>query len=71
MVDYRRQKEENHRTRLTVGGNLIDYPDTVSSPTEEMGTIKILMKIIISTPEAKFCTMDISNFYLGTEMDRP
>ena len=71
MVDYRPHKEENHITRLTVGGNLIDYPDTVSSPKEEMGTINILLKSVIYTLNSKFCTMDISNFYLGTEMDRP
>ena len=71
VVDYRPHKEERHRTRLTVWGNLIHYPSTVSSPTAEMGTIKILLNSVISTPHSKFCTMDISNFYLGTNIERP
>ncbi len=33
VVDYRPQKQEKHITRLTLGGNLINYPYTVSSPT--------------------------------------
>ena len=36
-----------------------------------MGKINISLNSVISTPNDKFCTMDISNFYLGKEMDRP
>ena len=32
---------------------------------------KILWKSVLSTPGAKYFTLDISNFYLGTPMDRP
>lgn len=71
VVDYRPHKEEPYRTRLTFGGNLINYPSTVISPTDEMSTIKILLNITISTHGDKFCTMDISNFYLGNHMERP
>lgn len=71
VVDYRPQKEETHRTRLTVGGNFINYPDTFSSPTDDMSTVKLLWNSVISTPGAKFCTMDIANFYLGTKMSLP
>ena len=70
VVDYRTQKEEKNRTRLTVGGNMIDYPHTVICPTSEMVSIKILLNSVIYTPNYQFYTMDISNFYLGTEMDR-
>ncbi len=54
VVDFRPQKDEPHRTRLTVGGNLINYPDQVSSPTSEIETIKFLINSVISTPGAKF-----------------
>ena len=56
---------------LTVGGDRIDYPFDVSAPTCDLTTIKLLWNSTLSTPGAKFFTMDISNFYLGTPMKRP
>lgn len=70
MVDFIPHKEEKFRTRLTVGGNIIIYPSEVSSPTEKMSTVKVLWNRIISTSKERFCTMDISNFYLGTKIER-
>ena len=70
VVDYRPQKSEPHRTRLTVGGNLINYPHSVSTKTAELQTAKLLFNSVISTRNAKFACLDIGNFYLGTEMDR-
>ena len=37
---------------------------------EELLIIKLLLNSVISTPGAKFMTIDISNFYLNTPMDR-
>ena len=62
--------KEPNRTRLTAGGNLINYPWDVSTATAEMLLVKIFFNSIISTPGAKFMTMDIKNFYLGTPMKR-
>ena len=70
VVDYKPHKKEKERTRLTVGGNLINYPDNVSTKTAEITTAKILINSTISTPNAKFCVFDIGNFYLGTPMQR-
>jgi hypothetical protein len=69
-VDYRPQKEEPNRTRLTVGGNLIDYPGDVSTPTANTTTAKLVISSTISTPHAKFMCGDIKDFYLGTPMER-
>jgi hypothetical protein len=66
----RPQKQETHRTRLTVGGNLIDYPFDVSTPTAGITTAKILFNSVVLTPNAKFMGLDIKDFYLNTEMDR-
>jgi hypothetical protein len=49
VVDTRPQKEEKERTRLSVGGNLIDYPGDVSSKTADLSTAKILFNSVIST----------------------
>jgi hypothetical protein len=70
VVSVRPQKAEKFRTRLTVGGNLINYPFEVSTPTADLTTAKLLFNSVISTPGAKFLVTDIKDFYLNTEMDR-
>ena len=56
------EKKEKNRTRFTVGGDKIDYPGEVATPTEDMLVAKILFNSIISTKGAQFMTIDISNF---------
>ncbi len=67
----RPEKEESNRTRFTVGGDRINYPGAVATPTAEMLVAKMLFNSVISTAGAKFMTMDISNFYLNTPLPRP
>ena len=67
----RPEKEEIHRTRFVVGGNKINYPGEVATPTAEMLVAKLLFNSVVSTPGARFMTMDISNFYLMTPLKRP
>jgi hypothetical protein len=57
--------------RFTAGGNKINYPGEVASPTAKMLVAKILFNSVISTPGANFMTMDISNFYLNMPLKRP
>jgi hypothetical protein len=66
----RPQKAKTHRVRLTGGGNLIDYPGVVSTPTAKMTTAKILFNSVISTPGAPFMCTDVKDFYLNTPMAR-
>ena len=70
MVSYRPQKLDPNRSRLTVGGDLIVCLYDVSTPTSDLPTIKILWNSVLSSPGAKFFTVGIANFYLGTPMDR-
>ena len=70
VCDIREQKAERERTRLTVGGNLIDYPDDKSSPTSDVMTFKILINATLSTAEALMVLFDIKNYYLGTPLPR-
>jgi hypothetical protein len=71
VCSERPQKAKRHRTQMTVGGNKINYPGDKSTRTAELETTKILFNSVVSTPDAKFCTMDITNFYLNTPLDRP
>ena len=62
--------DEPNRTRLTMGGDRINYPDDVGTPTADLLTVKMLLNSVISTEGAKFMTLDIKKFYLNTPMAR-
>ena len=66
----RPQKAEPKRTRLTIGGNRINYPGEVGTPTADMLLVKIMLNSVVSTMNAKFMSIDISNFYLNTPLPR-
>jgi hypothetical protein len=70
VCTIRPEKDEKHRTRFTVGGDRVNYPGEVATPTADMMVAKLLFNSIISTPKARFMTMDISNFYLMTPLKR-
>jgi hypothetical protein len=70
VAEERPLKAETKRVRFTVGGNRIDYPGKVSTPTADLTTVKLLLNSVISTPGARFATADISNFYLNNPMER-
>jgi hypothetical protein len=71
VCTIRTEKKDPYRTRATMGGNLINYPDDVGTPTANLMLIKIFLNSVISTPGAKFAGADISNFYLMTPLKRP
>ena len=70
VCNVRPEKDDPHRVQATVMGNLINHPGDNSTPTADLLTVKILLNSVISTPGAKFMTIDISNFYLNTPLDR-
>ena len=70
MCDVRPTKAEPNRTRLTVGGDRINYPEDVDTPTADMLSVKLLLNSVISTKGSKFMTGDIKNFYLNTPLTR-
>jgi hypothetical protein len=70
VATERPHKAETERIRLTVGGNLVHYPDKVSTPITDLSTVKLLLNSVISTPDARFATFDLKDFYLGTPMAR-
>jgi hypothetical protein len=63
-------KMETHRTRLTAGGDRINYPYDCRTPTADMTLFKILVNSIILTKGARCIMMDIKDFYLCTPMKR-
>ena len=69
VCSYRPQKAEPYRTHITVGGNLIDNPGNLSMKVAGMTTFKILVNSTLSTPGARWLSLDVKNYYLGTPMD--
>ena len=70
VVDYRPNKSEPNRTRLTAGGDKIDYHGIVRTDTVDMMTAKLLINSVISTPRARCCILDIKDFYLNNMLPR-
>jgi hypothetical protein len=70
VVDIKDHKEEKERTRLTVGGDQLEYPGDKSTWTAGLTTAKILINSAISTLGAKFLVIDIKIFYLNTPLGR-
>ena len=71
VCEVRPQKEDPNRTRITIGGNRICYPGDCGTKTGSLETVKLVINSVLSRPNAKFACYDISNFYLGTPLDRP
>eukprot|EP00957_Ditylum_brightwellii_P199268 15189491-Ditylum_brightwellii.AAC.1 len=70
VCNCRPQKENPNRVQLAVGGDCIEYPFDVSTPTADLVTAKLLMKSVIFTKGAKLLTIDMTIFYLNTPMER-
>jgi hypothetical protein len=66
--NYHSKKKDPYQTRITMGGNLINYPSNCRTPTADILTVKTLFNSIVSTPNAKFMTINIKGFYLMTPM---
>ena len=70
VINHRPQKDNPNRVRITIGGNLINYPYELTTRTADIVSTKIMWNSIISTPGAKFGGADIKNMYLETLLDR-
>jgi hypothetical protein len=70
VAAHKPNKSEPHRIRFTVGGDRIVYAGKVSTPTADITTVKILLNSVLSTPDARFMSVDIKDFYLNTPMAR-
>ena len=60
--------DEPYRIRICAGGNLLPYDGDVTTHTASMETIKAHWNSVVSTKDAKYCTGDISNMYLMSDL---
>ena len=70
MAEIGSQKAETHRTRISVGRNLINFPGDVTTPTADIITAKLILNSVLSMENVKFTCADIANFYLNKPMNR-
>ena len=68
MVNIRPQEKDKHQARLVMGGDRVNYPYYVSTKTVNLDTTTMFLNSVISTPGARFMTMDITDFYVGTPL---
>ena len=61
-------KAEKYRVRLTVGGDKLTYHGLTATQCASLITTKILLNSTVSTPDARWGSLDIKNFYYGTPM---
>jgi hypothetical protein len=65
--DMKPNKEEKDCTRLsTAGGDRINFPDDIGTPTAGMTLFKCMVNSIISTLGARCIMVDIKDVYLNT-----
>ena len=68
VVDYRPEKDEPWRTRITAGGNLLQYNGNTTAHSASMELIKCHINSIILDPDARAATANISNMYLCSDL---
>ncbi len=69
VMDYQLQKDDPHRIRITVGGNLIDYDGNASIRTANIDTAKLHWNSVISTENARYICLDIKKIYLTAALE--
>ena len=68
VCTIREHKKEPNRTRITVGGNHIQYGGECAAPTAHLDTAKLLIDSVLLHKKARFLKLNIENFYLETPM---
>jgi hypothetical protein len=69
VVDYRPQKKDPYRIRITAGGNSINYESNASVRTADVDMAKLHRNSVVSTPLAGYTCLDIRNFYLMAALE--
>jgi hypothetical protein len=69
VVDYRAQKEDPNRIRITAGGNMIKYKEELSVRTADISTAKIHWNSVIGMEATMYMCLNIGNFYLTAALE--
>ena len=70
VATIRPTKAEVNRVHVTVGGDRLNFPGATTTHCASLTTTKCLLNSTISTPGARFMTLDIKGFDYVTAMAR-
>ena len=70
IIGYRSEKANTNRVRITIGGNLINYPYELTTRKADLTTSKFMWNSDISTPVARYACTDAKHFYPDTPLNR-
>ena len=65
------EKEEKERTRLILGGNLLDFKGNLRAPTASVTTAKCVFNSVVLTPGARSLLADIKKIYFNNILPDP
>ena len=68
VVDKRPEKEEMNQTRITAGGDQLEFQGDTSTESAGLETTNMVFNSVVSTPDGKFITTNFSNMYLNTPL---
>jgi hypothetical protein len=71
VCEVRPTKADPNHTRITIGGNTMNYTGNCGPKTGSLETVKLVINSTLSTPDAEFMTFDLANFYLKAPLNRP
>ena len=63
VCEVKPEKEDKERTRLTLGGNLLDFTVNIGASTASVTTANFFFNSVVSTPGARCLLADIEHFY--------
>ena len=64
----RPEKTNPKRVRWTAGGDKVEYTGNVTTQTADIQTAKCLFNSVVSTPNGRFMTLDLKDFYLCSDL---
>jgi hypothetical protein len=62
------KKTNPKRVRWTAGGDKVEYAGNVTTQTADIQTTKCLFNSVVSTPNGRFMTLDLKDFYLCSDL---
>ena len=69
VADFRPQKPDPHRIRITVRGSKISVDYDIGTPTAYLSTVKILINSTLSTSGMWWAGFDLMIMYLNTDLN--
>ena len=73
VCDFRPGKDDPYRTRLTIGGDKLDYYGNSASPAASLLETKLIINSVISDSHkgARFDSLDIKDHFLQSHLPEP